>query len=150
MFGLEFEEVVVGIDELSLKLDCSVEAGFLQLADLDSLTEQWLLCLGETDGLAHLVSSLSSFYKVSSGQELVRDQLVTLELVIGEQVAKLVPYLVRWAVSSVRNRTDSNLIWVDSELCGITLLCCHSWRFLLVKLDVSVNLLNNVLIDPLR
>ena len=100
--------------------------------------------------MAHLLSSLSSFYKVSSGQEAVRDQLVALELVIGEQIAKLAPYLVRWAVSRVRNRTDSNLIWVDSELGRITLLCCHSWCFLLVKLDVSVNLLNNVLIDALR
>ena len=49
LFGLEFEEVVVGIDELSLKLDCFVEASFLQLADLGSLTEQWLLCLREAD-----------------------------------------------------------------------------------------------------
>ena len=149
LFGLDFE-VVVGIDELSLKFDSSVKAGFLKLADFDSLAEQWLLSLGEANRLAHLVSSLSSFYKVSSGQEAVRDQLIALELVIGEQVAKLAPNLVRWAVCRERNRTDSNLIWVDSELRRITLLSCHSWCFLLFKLDVSFNLLNNVLVDALR
>ena len=45
LFGLELEEVVVGIDDLCLKLHSAIEAGLVERADLDSLTEQRLLCL---------------------------------------------------------------------------------------------------------
>ena len=56
------------------------------------------------------------FFEIASGQELLSDKLVALELVVVEEAAQLPSDLVRWAESRKCHRADTDLIRIDAEL----------------------------------